>query len=253
MNAWTGANLKEHGLDPILVIGPDAPFRRALAREIESLPTLALTADSLQAASELARPEGRPPSIVLIPETQIRPEDFESQLAELRIRLGSPRLVPIAFGRVPDDDRRQEIRQAGVDLALFGRFGRHSLRFQINHAVSDFARRAPRGELRAPKEWRTRIFSLGKEKTVRCYSLSSRGAYFVAPRPWIVGSEVDFEVPVGRDRVLLSGRIVYTHVGHDSDRRGLPRGMAVAFRPLSKHLQKAIRDDVTTTHQSLEV
>jgi hypothetical protein len=253
MNAWNGTSLTPLGTHPILVIGPDGAFRRTLSREIESLPAPVTTAESLSAAADDRALGERPPSIVLLPETEIRPDEFESSLAELRVRVGSPRLVPIAFGRAPDDARREEIREAGVDLALFGRFGRHALRFQINRALSPFAEGHYRGELRAPKEWRTRTYSSGREKGVRCYSLSSKGAYFVTPRPWVVGSEIAFELPVGFDRLMISGNILYTNLGEDGSRPSLPRGMAVSFRRLPKHIRRRIQRDVRTTHQSLDV
>jgi hypothetical protein len=253
MNTWNGKSFTPLSMDPILVIGSESPFRRILAREIESLPAPVFLADSFADAADQSQHKDRPPSIALLPESEIHPEEFEEQFAELRVRTHSPRLIPIAFGRAPDDERRLEIRQAGVELALFGRFGRHALRFQINRALSPWAERAPRGELRAPKEWRTRTYSAGKEKAVRCYSLSSGGAYFVTPRPWVVGSDIEFELPVGNDRLLVSGHVLYTNVGDSHGRRTLPRGMAVAFRPLSKHIQKTIRKDVTATHQALEV
>ncbi len=250
MQTWNGSQLATHRLDPILVIGPDGPFRRALAKEVEALPAPSLVAESLADATEKAANADRAPSIVLVPEPAID-ADFETALAELRIRSGAQDLVPIAFGRAPGDERRREIRDAGVELALFGRFGRHALRFQVNRALSPWSVRPPRGERRAPMEWRTRTYSSGKEKAVRCYSLSSGGAYFVTPRPWVVGSDIALELPVGRDRLLVSGRILYTNVG--DSRTGLPRGMAVAFRPLSEHIQQVIREGVTTTHEALEV
>ena len=250
MQTWNGSQLAAHRHDPILVIGPDGLFRRALAKEVEALPAPSLVATSLTEAIDSAETFERPPQVVLVPETYID-DDFETALAELRIRAGAPDLVPIAFGRAPGDERRREIRDAGVELALFGRFGRHALRFQINRAISPWSERPPRGEQRAPMEWRTRTYSSGKEKAVRCYSLSSGGAYFVTPRPWVVGSDIALELPIGRDRLLVSGRILYTNMG--GDRNGLPRGMAVAFRPLSEHIQQVIRDDVETTHEGLEV
>lgn len=88
---------------------------------------------------------------------------------------------------------------------------------------------------------------------MRCYSLSSGGAYFVTPRPWVVGSDITLELPVGRERLLVAAHILYTNMANASDRRSLPRGMAVAFRPLSEHIQQVIRQDVTATHQALEV
>ncbi|MEM9174307.1 MAG: PilZ domain-containing protein [Myxococcota bacterium] len=250
MQTWNGSQLAPQRHEPILVIGDDAPFRRALVKEVEALPAPTLVANSLAEAVDRADDFDRAPSIVLVPEACIDGE-FETALAELRIRANAADLVPIAFGRAPDDERRREIRNAGVELALFGRFGRHALRFQINRALSSWCERPPRGEQRAPMEWRTRTYSSGKEKSVRCYSLSSGGAYFVTPRPWVVGSEIALELPVGRDRLLVSGKILYTNMG--DDRNGLPRGMAVAFRPLSEHIQQVIREDVTTTHEALEV
>ena len=250
MQTWNGSQLVSSRQEPILVIGDDGPFRHALTKEVEALPAPTLVANSLSDAIAEASDFERAPSIVLVPEPHID-RDFETSLAELRIRAGAPDLVPIAFGRAPDDERRREIRNAGVDLALFGRFGRHALRFQINRALSPWIERPLRGELRAPAEWRTRTFSSGKEKSVRCYSLSSGGAYFVTPRPWVVGSDIALELPVGRDRLLVSGKILYTNVG--DSRTGLPRGMAVAFRPLSEHIQEVIRQGVTTTHEALEV
>ncbi len=253
MNTWNGTQLTPLDEDPILVIGENEAFTRALAREIQSLPGRALTAASFDEAIEESEKRARPPSIVLVAEPEIDVDLFEDQLANLRIRTRSPRLVPIAYGRAPDDERRRAIRDVGVELALFGRFGRNALRFQVNRALSPWIEQAPRGELRAPKEWRTRTYSAGKEKAVRCYSLSSGGAYFVTPRPWVVGSEIALELPVGRERLLITGHIVYTNAGDDADRKGLPRGMAVAFRPLSEHIQQAIREDVTASHEALEV
>ena len=253
MNTWNGARLSSPSLDPVIVIGAENPIQRALAREVEALPAPVLRAESMAEAGSIRPPADRAPAIVLIPEDQIDPTEFESDFAELRIRTGSPDLVPIAFGRAPDDERRQEIRAAGIDLALFGRFGRNALRFQINRALSPFASRAPRGELRAPKEWRTRTYADGKEKTVRCYSLSAGGAYFVTPRPWVVGTDISLELPVGHDRLLIAGHILYTNIGDTPSKRRLPSGMAVAFRPLSEHIQQAIRQDLTSTHEALEV
>ncbi len=253
MNTLNGTNLAALLADPIVVIGPEGPLRRAMAREIEALPAPVLVSESMAEAASTLGEGTRPPSIVLVPENAIRADSFEAELAELRIRTRSPHLVPIAFGRAPGDARRREIREAGVELALFGRFGRHALRFQINRALSPFGERRSRGELRAPQEWRTRTFSLGKEKSVRCYSLSSGGAYFVTPRPWVVGSEIALELPVGHDRLLVSGKILYTNLGGDAQRRGLPRGMAVAFRPLSQDIKREIREGLCETHEGLEV
>jgi hypothetical protein len=253
MNPWSTSKQTAFAQGPVLLIGPDSKIQSALVQELHALPVRTGTALDLDRASKLRIDPKRPPSVVILPEDQIQPSTFEEQLAELRIRTGSPRLVPIAFGTEPSAERRAEIRDAGVSLALFGRFGRHALRFQLNRALSPWANRRPRGEIRAPQEWRTRSFSLGREKAVRCYSLSSTGAYFVTPRPWVVGSDISLELPVGPERMRVDGRILYTNVAGLGAGRALPRGMAITFRPLGNQLQRMIRAGVNETQVKLEV
>ncbi len=239
--------------ESILILGPDSRFQNTLRQEVCSLPSQVVTADDLSDLNSQLGSLRLPPAILMIPETQIVPARFEEDLAELRIRTRALRLVPIAYGRAPSGERRQELREAGIDLALFGRFGRHALRFQVNRALSPWATRAPRGEIRAPQEWRTRTYSSGKAKTVRCYSLSSGGAYFVTPRPWVVGSEIAFELPLRGERRLIDGRILYTHESGGANRRTLPGGMAVEFSSISAGLQDVIRRGVTATQGGLHV
>jgi hypothetical protein len=253
MNTWSRDSQKLLSQSTILLVGPDSRIQRALAQELHALPTSTVTAIDFEDAGARRIDADRPPRVVVLPEKEIRPREFEAQLSELRIRTGSPRLVPIAFCHAPSEERRLALRDTGIDLALFGRFGRHALRFQINRALSPWATRRPRGELRAPQEWRTRTFSSGKEKAVRCYSLSSGGAYVVTPRPWVVGSDISLELPIGHDRLRIEGRILYTNVAGAADGRALPRGMAITFRPLSDHIQRVIRAGVTRSQSRLEV
>ncbi|MBK7952364.1 MAG: PilZ domain-containing protein [Deltaproteobacteria bacterium] len=237
-----------------LVIGADGDFRRALTGELRALPMPVTSADSLAAAAEAIGTDGGKPRVVLIAEHEVDVDALEEQLALLRVRSGSPRLVPILFGRPPSAERRAALREVGAELALFGRFGRHALRFQVNRALSPTSRRSIRGERRAPMEWRTRVFAEGREKLVRCYTLSSTGGYFVTPRPWIVGSKVALELPSSRPKqFVIEGRIVYTHAsGSDAD-KSLPRGMAVAFDGLDADLERVIRRGVAASQSALEV
>jgi len=237
-----------------LVVGANSAFQRALAAELASLPMPVLTAASLRTAADALESDRPAPRVLLVGEHEVDPDELEETLAALRVRSGSPRLVPIVYGRAPSRERRDALRRAGAGLALFGRFGRHALRFQVNRALAPAAQRSHRGEPRAPMEWRTRIFASGREKLVRCYTLSSAGGYFVTPRPWVVGSSISLELPSSTpSRFRIEGRIVYTHgAGGDAD-KGLPRGMAIAFAPLESGLERVIRRGVAATQSALEV
>lgn len=238
----------------VLVIGEDSAFRRTLIQELAGLPMPVTTAGDLRLAAQAAATGVSAPRVVLLPESEVQPDEFEQQLAELRVRAGSPRLVPIVFGRAPGPERREELRRAGAELALFGRFGRHALRFQVNRALAPAAQRSLRGERRAPMEWRTRVFASGREKLVRCYTLSSAGGYFVTPRPFVVGSEIDLELPSSSPpRFMIHGRIVYTNASANEAEKTLPRGMAVVFEPLESGLEDVIRRGVRASQSALEV
>ena len=237
-----------------LVLGQDSAFRHALVQELSGLPMPVTTAGSLRLAAQTVESGRSAPRVVLLPENEVRADEFEQALAELRVRAGSPRLVPIVFGRAPSPERREALRLAGADLALFGRFGRHALRFQVNRALAPAAQRSLRGERRAPMEWRTRVFVSGKEKLVRCYTLSSAGGYFVTPRPFVVGSAIDLELPSSAaSRFVIHGRIVYTNASASEAEKSLPRGMAVAFEPLESGLENVIRRGVQASQSALEV
>jgi hypothetical protein len=240
-----------------LVIGPDGAFRSALASELSSLALTVRTADSLLDASDTSRPkhaDSSPIDVLLIAEDEVVPEELEQSLSELRVRLGSPRLVPILFGRPPAPERRAALRRAGTELALFGRFGRHALRFQVNRALAPAMPNGMRGQARAPMEWRTRMFAAGREKLVRCYSLSPAGGYFVTPRPFVVGAGVALELPSSQPtRFVIEGRIVYTHALGDEAGHNLPGGMAVAFSELDEGLEQVIRRGVAMSRNALTI
>jgi hypothetical protein len=253
MESWTTRGIAPLAQSPILLWGRSSRFQDALSAELAAMRAPVVEGETPDALTEGLTSFSRAPSIVILPETSIEPDRFETELTELRIRTGATRLVPITYGRMPNTERRLALRGAGVHLALFAPFGRHALRFQVNRALSRHATRAPRGDLRVPKEWRTRTFASGREKRVRCYSLSTGGAYLVTPRPWIVGSDLALELPIGPEHLRVAGRVVYTKGSADAARPSLPEGMAVAFRPLAQPVHEAIQAEVSRSRFGLEV
>lgn len=253
MKSWSKATQTRPSKGTFLIVGPDSRIQRALIEEIHSLSISTETALDLGAATTRRIDPDRAFNGLILPQEEIRTRDFEEELSELRIRTGSPYVVPIAFGQVPSEQRRRALRDAGIELALFGRFGRHALRFQLNRVLSAARTGRLRRELRAPQEWRTRTFSSGKAKAVRCYSICSRGGYFVTPRPWIVGSDISLELPFGRERLLVDGRILYTNTAGTDSGQALPQGMAITFRSLSDRQRQSIRLAISETQTNLEV
>ena len=238
---------------PVLLVGPDSRLQAALAQELHALRMPMRRADSLRdALADRATCEARP-AVVLIPDALIDPDRFEEEHAEFQIRTGAARCVPIAIGRRPTEERRRALRESGVRLALFGRFGRHALRFQLNRALSAFSMHSPRGDRRAPMEWKTQAAAMGQRKNLRCYSLSTRGAYFATPRPWVVGSVLSLELPFTRRDREVWGRVLYTRNQWETTRPELPGGMGVTFQTISPELRAIIERDLAARACGLEV
>ena len=76
----------------------------------------------------------------------------------------------------------------------------------------------------------------------------------MTPRPFVVGAEIDLELPSSSvPRFVLHGRIVYTNASASEAEKSLPRGMGVAFEPLEADLEQVIRRGVEATQSALEV
>ena len=97
MNAWSGSTQTRLSQSTVLLIGPDSRIQRSLVRELQALSAEAITANGLDDASHAKWNSRQKASVMLIPESTLDPTEFEEQLGELRIRTGSPTLVPIAF------------------------------------------------------------------------------------------------------------------------------------------------------------
>ena len=244
------------GDDPILVVAPDdgpsgkraRPRDRSPCRRSRSGSPMTWIRTRSTTPFRTSSPRA---SIADRPGARDRPRlEFEAatrRAADPRRRSAEPRADRLRSGPQTRRDA-SALREAGVDLALFGRFGRHALRFQINRALARLGRdRAPRGELRAPMPSGGPGSSLrARTKEVRCYSACrAGGAYFVTPRPFVVGIRDRARAArSGGDRLRVAGHACSTRTCRPTHRssQGLPRGMAVGFRPaLRTHVQDVIR------------
>jgi CheY-like chemotaxis protein len=149
------------------------------------------------------------------------------------LRRASPetRLALLAAGNVPDRERRRELRAAGVSLALWDPVDSHTLRFQINRALSgeEGVGRRERSSLRAPADWPVCVRVAGREKEARVYSVSAGGAYLATLRPSIANAEVKLSLPLPSGGVTAAARVVMTNVPGNLQRWNLPIGMGVRF------------------------
>jgi len=223
----------------ILVLGRDGEAPRRLAERVRGLGQRAVRAPTPLRALEIARERSvHYPAALICAD----PELLEQRglLAQLRERSppGEPTLI--AAGPAPEAPLREALREAGVEIALFDPVGDPALRFFLNRATLQADGVFPRGEPRAPTDLQVRIFSGGRAKQAALYCLSSGGAFFATPSPWLAGAEVAIELPLDTGALAVVGRVLYTNVPGNLQRPGLPAGMAVRFRDTSAEERRAL-------------
>lgn len=220
----------------LLVLGANAPEMELLRARLGRMGYRAVPAKTPDQARSFLRVAGARVGAVIVP-SDLPVTNLRSALLSLRTMGPGEELVFLAGGRDPGADGRRHLRDAGVALAVFDPCDAHTLRFQVNRALSgDKRSRAHRRTVRAPTDLPVLIQTgAGRVKEGRIYSLSASGAFITVQQPCMTRAQVtlDLSMPEG-GRVSATGRVVMTNVPGNVMRRSLPFGMGVQFDHLSE-------------------
>jgi CheY-like chemotaxis protein len=224
----------------VLVMDGGGVPRAALAHRLRRLGYRTLRAKSPEDAFRLVEEHRHLVGVALIP-ADLAVIDLPAALAALAAGAPEGRLTYVATGAAPRDEALDELRQAGVRLALWEPFDDARLRFQVNRALVDDAGALPRRETRAPVDLPAQVFQSGRQKPARVYTLAPGGVYLETPRPAMRGARVEVELPVGAGPLRASGVVVYTNVPGNLHRNNLPVGMGVRFIDVAEPAAIAVR------------
>lgn len=155
--------------------------------------------------------------------------DLGSALGRMREQAHKGALRFIAVGPRPDAPALEELRKAGVELALWQPFDDAALRFVLNQATYRPGDYGQRRKLRAPTTMVARVFSQAGPKAALVYNLSESGAYLETHRPTANSGHVRVELPLPSGTVTIEARVVNTNVPGNVSRSNLPIGMGVEF------------------------
>lgn len=219
----------------VLVLGANAPELELLRARLGRMGYRAVPAKTPDQARSFLRVANGRIGAVIVP-SDLPVMNLRSALLSLRTIGGGDELVFIAGGRDPGAEGRRKLREAGVDLAVFDPCDPHTLRFQVNRALSGHRRiRGRRRTVRAPADWQVVVHAGGRVKEGRVYSISPTGAFITLQQPCMTRARVsiDFALPAS-GRVNAVGRVVMTNVPGNVMRRSLPFGMGVQFEQLSE-------------------
>jgi hypothetical protein len=169
--------------------------------------------------------------------------DLGAALRFLRRLEPTGELTFVAAGGRPDADGRKLLRQAGVELALWGPVDDHTLRFQVNRALaeSDIVL-GNRQALRAPTDWPAIVWAGRRRKPARVYAISAGGAYLSTLLPSLPNASIGLDLPLPSRRVRVEARVVSTNVPGNLVQRNLPVGMAVRFERVSREVSGELHD-----------
>ncbi|MCP4037529.1 MAG: PilZ domain-containing protein [bacterium] len=179
--------------------------------------------------------------------------NLHDALRALRLHSSSPDLCFIATGPEPEEDSRVQLREAGVERALWTPVADNVLRFQLNGALSCSYQEYLRCETRAPITAQATVSVGGRRKRVDIYSLSAGGAFLETPRPSMSGAQVEVAFLTPEGELTFDARVLYTNVPGNLSQPMLPMGMAVRFDDVGRAASDAICEVVKAQSKVLAV
>ena len=161
---------------------------------------------------------------------------------EQRLRAHAPAVsrTLMVIGKRPDDATREQLRGAGVEMALWEPWDEADLRAALSAAMAPLS-----GDPEARKHPRIATMllaraSLGLLRTDAIVSsLSLGGAFLEAPEPFL--EEVDFtlEIALPEETVCVEATVVHTSEG--SPETGRASGMGVSFTRVDGPAEEQLR------------
>lgn len=224
----------------VLILGEQSACTSALAERTRQLGFRTARAKTPQDAVLLAEERGFRFGVVLV-QPDLPVVDLGQALDALRARCQSGDLTAVAAGPVPLGEEREQLRRAGVELALWEPVGDHALRFQLNRAMAG-PRRGQRGDERIPTECSAGVFVAGRQKSATVYTLSRGGSFLDTRRPSQRGAQLALQLHLPEGDVRVAARVIYTNVPGNLQRGQLPFGMAVRFIEVTAASSIAIGD-----------
>lgn len=184
------------------------------------------------------------------------PSDLPSKLvhkAMKSMRRREPALPALAYGKMPNPEQADQLRRAGVLLALWDGYDEALLRFQVNRLVSSDFQHSVRKSRRVPVHLPVRIVVGGREKVGMIQSLSQGGCFIESPRASMDGAKLRLLFTLDGDALEIDGVVVFANVPGNLQRPNLPLGMGVRFKDAESDALGTIADFVRDRMATLEV
>jgi len=190
--------------------------------------------------------------VLVAPQVNLR--ELEGVLNELAERApDAPRSLLVAGSR-PDDERREELRKAGIYWALWSPWDESALRMALSGAMAarpdvESTRRHPR----FPTTLLGRAFKGIHRQDVLVSSLSEGGAFLETPRPYEEGTQVTLEIDGEGGSIVTKASVLYQREPGDASQAGHSPGMGVEFGALAPAAKECLERTLSEHQRRFEV
>jgi CheY-like chemotaxis protein len=224
----------------LLVVEGGGDPLEPIARRLAALGFHVVRAKTPRDAHELLRDPRFLLGAVVIPADLPAP-DLADSLNALRAGGRTGMLPLLACGGRPDPTKRERLRRAGVEHALWFPLDDHLLRFQANRALAGgVPARVSRKAERVPTNWPVSFRLSGRERPAKIYSLSASGAFLATAVPSQPRTLIHLQLPLPAHDARVAGEVVMTNVPGNLAKANLPVGMAIRFRGLDETTEAAL-------------
>ncbi|MGI9589753.1 MAG: PilZ domain-containing protein [Myxococcota bacterium] len=185
--------------------------------------------------------------LLLAPGVNLREvESVRNELAERAPEV--PRSLMVV-GPLPDDERREELRKAGVCWALWEPWDESALRMALSGAMAAVPESSTsRRHLRFPTMLLGRAFRGIQRQDVLVSDLSEGGAFLETPHPFDTGTRITLEIEGVGGSIVTKADVAYRNDPGESGEGHQMPGMGVEFGELPE-AAKACLERTLVEHQ----
>jgi hypothetical protein len=236
--------------DNVLLLGFGDGYE-ALASRLESLGFLTSRAESLEDALGALQLADSPIRALLLPPEPPVP-DLANSLRWLSER-SLDGLRAVVAGARATPDQIEQLRGAGVNLALWEPFTDGELRFVVNFLLYNPRRGEARFELRVPTPLVARILEDAASKEAPVHNLSASGAYLETTQPSEEGHQLEIELPLPSGALRLQAEVLSSQGADPWQKESVPKGISVRFLDLDPTTFELLESYVATRARTFQL
>lgn len=190
--------------------------------------------------------------LLLAPGVSLR--EFDSIRNELSNREPDLPRSWLVVGPCPDDERREELRKAGIYWALWEPWDESALRMALSGAMAALPETSSTRRFeRFPTTLLGRAFKGVHRQDVLVSSLSEGGAFLETPHPFDTGTRITLEIEGEGGSIVTKAEVVFQGEPGEGTDANNQVGMGVSFGELKASARERLEQTLAEHQRRFEV